>query len=254
MHLPRKSIPIPSRPFAARLRPAFTLIELLVVIAIIAILAAMLLPALAAAKERARRSKCSNNLRQVGLAVQMYADDNNDNIPQHPPEGAWLWDVHRLTVEALISSGAGRETFYCPGFMPSVDSKDLWWYGGNAANVTATKRIIGYSWLGKRLNASSMDTRIHAGGKEFRTKVSTSTNVVESELIADAVLCVGSPPDFMNIPSGIHPSGKHRNPHLVSKRAAGGNILFLDSYVAWRKLIEMKERYNTDDRNVRFWF
>jgi len=67
-------------------------------------------------------------------------------------------------------------------------------------------------------------------------------------------LCVGSPPDFMNIPSGIHPSGKHRNPHLVSKRAAGGNILFLDGHVAWRKLIEMKERYNTDDRNVRFWF
>ena len=61
---------------------AFTLIELLVVIAIIAILAAMLLPALAAAKKRAQKINCVNNLRQAGLAFRLWSGDNSDRYPQ----------------------------------------------------------------------------------------------------------------------------------------------------------------------------
>ena len=71
-------------------REGFTLIELLVVVAIVALLASLLLPALASAKGAAEKAGCISNLREIGIAVHVYADDFNGNIPWGPKAGPYL--------------------------------------------------------------------------------------------------------------------------------------------------------------------
>lgn len=114
------------------MKKAFTLIELLVVIAIIATLAAVLFPVLAKARERARRTQCISNMRQIGNAISMYCSDYNEKFP-------WAWrgnkDGLRPMLQEVMGSYVSAEAIWkCPGdkgetFRDSPDS-----YGNDFAS------------------------------------------------------------------------------------------------------------------------
>src|SRR4051794_34796454 len=114
-------------------KPAFTLIELLVVIAIIAILAAILFPVFAQAREKARQAGCLSNLKQVGMATQMYMQDYDETVPWSCLGRLWQKRGYKnirpddvYAPEMMGPYVKNAMVWYCPSTGPTYVWKDAW--------------------------------------------------------------------------------------------------------------------------------
>lgn len=114
----------------------FTLIELLVVIAVIAILASILFPVFARAREKARQANCSSNVRQLAMAMLMYADDNDEVLPYfRTTENYWFEVIRPYIKNAQVfacPSAGGSKPDFCVGSNCCYQDSDPAWAGGRS--------------------------------------------------------------------------------------------------------------------------
>ena len=270
---------------------AFTLIELLVVIAIIAILAAILLPALAAAKERAKRAFCMNNLHEIEIALNAYAVDYDNKLPVMTNEtvldpsgnpvsdtARWAWDLPEKAGDAMVSAGGLQwASFYCPGTSWRFDETDnqyLWncqYIGGQDPYGL---HVIGYAmaFAGPASKLKPADRNTTILPEKTPSPINTllppvTVNLADRVLMADATISISSATtyakrytapdnDYDSVPGGYQPPGwpvakPHTSPHLRGKIPAGGNVGFKDGHVEWRKFDDMQPRASD---GIGFWW
>ena len=233
----------------------FTLIELLVVIAIIAILAAMLLPALAKAKEKANRITCTSNMREWGMAQAMYMDDNNQvfpnaRIPKGVPGTPPAYSADNMLWTDLVSfaaAGSGDIGWF-NSLPPYVAARRLCDYASNPAPWVRSKTIFNCP-----TSLALPDERDPLENVMFHYAINPSGNRGLSAGYGTnfSLMMIKSPSAFVcytevrthssEMPFyGSDPAknlgSSHANTSKFSSRhAAGANLTFADGHVAWFK-------------------